>query len=109
MYMKETGIVTKEEQSEMDQVFDMAIIKTIEDTVEVCQPKAVSSEEVRVIGFFLDALFTPESPYITRFYHTPKEVRKEFKNKEKDYLLNELGLILDADKNMKEWGELYVK
>lgn len=177
MYMKKAGIVTKEEQSEMDQVFDIAIIKTIEDTVEVCQPKAVSSEEVGVIGFFLDALLTPESPYITRdlseyyedsnyvffkrkgfysfkgsrllahlemngieidknhltrilnhgklikysgseptyklpkeygdktrFYHTPKEVRKEFKNKEKDYLLNELGLILDAKENMKEWG-----
>ncbi len=178
MYMKEAGIVTKEEQSEMDQVFDIAINKTIEDTVEVCQPKAVSSDEIKVIGFFLDALLTPESSYITkdlseyyedsnylffkrkgfysfkgsrllahlemngieidknrltrilnhgklikysgseptyklpkeygdktRFYHTPKEVKKEFKNKEKDSLLNELGLILDAEENMKEWGD----
>ena len=177
MYMKEAGIVTKEEQSEMDQIFDIAINKAIEDTVEVCQPKTVSSDEVRVIGFFLDAILTPESPYITkdlseyyedsnyiffkrkgfysfkgsrllahlemngieieknrltrilnrgklikysgseptyklpkeygdktRFYHTPKEVRKVFKNKEKDSLLNELGLILDAEENMKDWG-----
>ena len=73
MYMKEAGIITKEEQSEMDQIFDTAINKAIEDTVEVCQPKTVSSGDMKVLEFVLGVLFTPKSSHITKKLSKYKE------------------------------------
>ena len=41
----------------------------------------------------------------TRYYHIPKDVVKELREKDISSLFDELGLMLDAKENMEEWGD----